>query len=77
MCSDRSQSGAYGASDGAPDVNVLALVKHDTGERYVFLFRDDQRDECRRTFGRFAANPDLSFTWHDAAVLGSKLRNIA
>ena len=40
------------------DINVLALVKG--AERYVFL--------------RFASNPDLSFTWYDAAVLSQKIR---
>jgi hypothetical protein len=25
--------------------------------------------------GRFASNPELSFTWYDAAVLSQKVRN--
>ena len=25
-------------------------------------------------FGRYASNPELSFTWYDAAVLSKKLR---
>jgi len=55
------------------DINVIALVKG--GERYVFLYDDDSRAETIRTLGRFAANPDLSFSWHDAAVLGDKVRH--
>jgi hypothetical protein len=55
------------------DINVIALVKG--GERYVFLYDDDSRAEAIRTLGRFAANPDLSFSWHDAAVLGDKVRH--
>ena len=76
MCSHRSQFPPLGDSEREPgdEVNVLALVKG--YERYVFLFRDDQRDECLRTIGRCAANPELSFTWYDAAVLGQKLRDI-
>lgn len=57
------------------DINVLALIKKD--ERYVFLFDDDHRDETLRTLGRFATNPDLSFTWYDAAVLSQKIRQMA
>ncbi len=54
------------------DINVLALVKG--SERYIFLFDDTQRAEALRTLGRYASNPDLSFTWYDAAVLSQKVR---
>ena len=57
------------------DINVLALVKGE--ERYIFLFDDDNRAEALRTLGRFASNPDLSFTWYDAAVLSQKIRKIS
>ncbi len=56
------------------DINVLALVKGE--ERYIFLFDDDNRTETLRTLGRYASNPDLSFTWYDAAVLSQKVRQI-
>lgn len=54
------------------DINVLALVKGE--ERYVFLYDDASRAETLRTLGRFASNPELSFTWYDAAVLSQKIR---
>jgi hypothetical protein len=54
------------------DINVLALVKG--SERYVFLYDDARRAETLRTLGRFASNPELSFTWYDAAVLSQKIR---
>ncbi len=54
------------------DINVLALVKG--AERYIFLFDDDNRSEALRTLGRYASNPELSFTWYDAAVLSQKIR---
>ena len=57
------------------DINVLALVKGE--ERYIFLFDDANRAEALRTLGRFASNPELSFTWYDAAVLSQKIRKIA
>ena len=55
------------------DINVLALVKGE--ERYIFLFDDNHRAETLRTLGRYASNPELSFTWYDAAVLSQKVRN--
>ena len=54
------------------DINVLALVKGE--ERYVFLYDDASRAETLRVLGRFASNPELSFTWYDAAVLSQKIR---
>jgi hypothetical protein len=57
------------------DINVLALVKG--RERYIFLYEDSQRAEALRVLGRFASNPQLSFTWYDAAVLSQKVRNSA
>jgi hypothetical protein len=57
------------------DINVLALVKG--SERYIFLFDDDSRAETLRVLGRYASNPDLSFSWYDAAVLSQKIRQQA
>lgn len=54
------------------DTNMLALVKG--SERYVFLYTESNRAETLRTLGRFASNPDLSFSWYDAAVLSQKIR---
>ena len=55
------------------DINVLALVKG--AERYVFLYDDASRAETLRVLGRYASNPELSFTWYDAAVLSQKIRH--
>jgi hypothetical protein len=56
------------------EINVLALVKGE--ERYVFLFDDNNRSEVLRTLGRYASNPELSFSWYDAAVLSQKIRQV-
>ena len=65
-----------GSGEGEPDVsqdiNVLALVKG--SERYIFLYDDESRAETLRVLGRYASNPELSFTWYDAAVLSQKIR---
>ena len=52
------------------EVNVLALVKGQ--ERYVFMYNDQNREEIVESFGRYASDPDLSFTWLDAATLTQK-----
>ena len=57
------------------DINVLALVKG--AERYVFLYDDASRAETLRVLGRYASNPELSFTWYDAAVLSQTIRQEA
>lgn len=56
----------------AGDINIVAIVKGD--ERYVFMFDDESRAEALRTLGRYASNPELSFSWYDAAVLSQKIR---
>ncbi len=57
------------------DINVLAIVKGE--ERYVFLYDDSRRAQTLRTLGRYASNPELSFSWYDAAVLSQKIRENA
>lgn len=55
------------------EINVLALVKG--GERFIFLFDDANRDETLRQLARFAADPELDFSWYDAAMLSRKIRD--
>ena len=57
------------------DINVLALVKGE--ERYIFLYDDGHKSDALRTLGRFASNPELSFSWYDAAVLSQRIRQTA
>ena len=57
------------------EINVLAMVKGE--ERYVFLYDDANRVETLRTLGRYAADPQLSFSWYDAAVMSKKIRELA
>ena len=56
------------------DINVLALVKDE--ERYLFLYNDQHKAEALRTLGKFASNPELSFSWYDAAVLSQRIRQV-
>ena len=55
------------------EINVLALVKGE--ERFIFLFDDANRDETLRQLARFAADPELDFSWYDAAMLSRKIRD--
>ncbi len=57
------------------EFNVLALVKGD--ERYIFVYDDESRQPLIDTFRDQAADPHLSFTWFDAAVLTEKAREQA
>lgn len=55
------------------EFNFLGLIKGQ--ERYLFVFADEHRQDVLRTFGQFAANPELSFSWYDAAVLSRRVRD--
>ena len=56
-----------------PEVNVLALVKG--RERFVYVYDDRSRRELVDALRDHAADPGLSLTWFDAAVLTRKARS--
>ena len=56
------------------EINVVALVRGE--EQYIFMFDEANRTETLRILGRYAADPELSFTWYDAAVLSQKVREM-
>jgi len=55
-------------------MNVLALVKE--RQRYVFLFDDNSGAKTLQVMGNYAADPELDFTWYNAAILSQKVRKI-
>ena len=57
---------------GANVVEVAALVKGD--DRYIVLYHHDLRADALKQIGRWASDPDLNFTWNDAAALCQKIR---
>lgn len=57
------------------EINVLALVKGE--ERYVFCMTTITVPKHWPMLGRFAADPQLSFSWYDAALLSKKIREMA
>ncbi len=56
------------------EINVVALVRGE--EQYIFMFDEANRTETLRMLGRYAADPDLAFSWYDAAVLSQKVREM-
>ncbi len=80
---DRALRGPWVADDPAEetaimdvqDVHVAALVKGN--ERYIWLWADGQAAEALQTLGRFASDPELSFTWFDAARVATAIRQEA
>jgi hypothetical protein len=56
-------------------INVVALVKE--GEKYIFLYDHESVPNVLQTFGRFAGDPELSFSWYDAAVLSQRVRQMS
>jgi hypothetical protein len=57
------------------EFNILALIKGE--ERYVFVYDDDSRAQLIDTLRDQAADPGLSLSWFDAAVLTEKAREQA
>jgi hypothetical protein len=57
------------------ELSVLALIKGT--ERYVFVYDDDSRPALIDALRDHAADPSLSYTWFDAAVLTEKAREQA
>ena len=57
------------------EVNVLALIKGN--ERFIYVYDDDSQQPLIEAFRDQAADPRLSFSWFDAAVLTEKAREQA
>ena len=55
-------------------VNVLALVRD--GQRYVFLYDDNSVETVLSQLAEFASDPELDFTWYDAAMMSQRVRQL-
>jgi len=53
-------------------INTLTLTKD--GQKYVWHYTDEYRDETLRQIALFAAHEELNLNWYDAAQLGQKIR---
>ncbi len=63
-----------GAAMAQHGINVLALLKGP--ERFVFLYDDESADQLLQTLGKYAADPELNFSWYDAATLSQRVRKL-
>lgn len=55
-------------------INVLALVRDE--HRFVFLYDDNSIDTLLATFSDYASDPELEFSWYDAAVMAQRVREM-
>jgi hypothetical protein len=62
----------FNRMEAVPTYDVIALIRGN--EKYLFIYDNESRAETLRTFGRFASNPELSFSWYDAAEMCQKVR---
>ena len=53
-------------------LNVLHHIT--TTDKYIYVFDDANRDATLRQIAQHAADPQLSLTWYDAAMLSKKIR---
>ena len=59
---------------GDNDLRLMFLLRGP--ERYILLFDDEvARADALLTLRRWASNPELSFTWYDAAMLSERIRS--
>ena len=58
--------------DNATDPLFVVLVKGT--ERYIIIYPPEQTEEAIQVLGRYAADPLLSFNWHDASLLFQRIR---
>lgn len=54
------------------ELSVLALIRGN--ERFVYVYDDDSREELVAAIRAQAADPALSLSWYDAAVLVDRAR---
>jgi hypothetical protein len=57
------------------EFNILALIKGE--ERYIYIYDDESRSELINALRDQAADPGLTLSWFDAAVLTEKAREQA
>lgn len=54
--------------------SVRVVVLNKDVERYIVLIDPGQEQAALRQIGLWASDPDLSFSWYDAAYLSKRIR---
>lgn len=63
--------------DNRPDASCVVALARDDGEKYLYLFDRLSLPETMRAIAQHAANKELSLTWHEAAELCQRARELA
>ena len=61
-------------SESNEDLYIIAYIKGK--EKYIFNYDERTKKQLFRTFGKYAGNPTLSFTWQDASRLSKMVHNV-
>lgn len=54
---------------------VIAIVKD--GQRWVFIYDTSSVSRLLQVLGQYASDPDLDFSWYDAAVVSQKVKRMS
>ena len=57
-----------------PDTNLIFIANGQ--ERFAFIYDDESHSTLLQTVGRYASDPDIQFSWHDAAIVSQKARRL-
>lgn len=55
-------------------VNLLAMVRDE--HRFVFLYDDSSIETLLATLSDYASDPELEFSWYDAAMMAQRVRSL-
>lgn len=53
---------------------VFEMVYQCNGHTFIVRFTRETRRQCLRSFGLLAADKNVPFSWHDAAVMAKGVR---
>jgi len=56
------------------DLNVLTWTQR--GHQYVLIYDSHHKRDALDAVGRWAADPELNFSWYGAAVLSKRIRDL-
>lgn len=57
----------------ATDINVTYMWRGN--DNFIFLYDDQHRCEAIQVAAKWAGDPDISFTWYDAARVSQEIRS--
>ena len=55
-------------------INIIGRIRG--SEQYMLIVEDGEWAAALRAIGRWAVNPELVFTWYDAAVMSERIKDL-